>query len=139
MVLLFPAEDTRGGGDSWGFLFSAGSQGGMGPSWPSGCWSRRSRWWVSICLVVPGIYLIVAYAFTYILATDKRLLVLGLHGDKPAHHHRPMVARTRSHAAGGSPSRFLGVAALGVGLLVTIPLIIGAQATPTRISGNAKS
>ncbi len=91
-----------------------------------------------LCLVVPGIYLIVAYAFAYILATDKRLSFW----DSMETSRRTITAqwwRVLGLMLLGIPFALLGVAALGVGLLVTIPLIIGAQAYAYEDLCNPKS
>jgi hypothetical protein len=80
-----------------------------------------------ICLVIPGIYLIVAYSFAYILATDKQLTFWNA-----METSRKTITRQWWRVLGlillGIPFALLGIAALGVGLFVTLPLIIGAQA-----------
>jgi uncharacterized membrane protein len=78
-----------------------------------------------ICLVLPGIYLVVAYSFTYVLAADKGL------GFWEAMETSRRVAtgqwwRVFGLMLLGIPFALLGIAALGVGLLVTWPLITGA-------------
>ncbi|HXN35919.1 MAG TPA: GYF domain-containing protein [Opitutaceae bacterium] len=80
-----------------------------------------------ICLVLPGIYLIVAYSFAYILATDKRLSFW----DSMETSRRTITSqwwRVLGLILLGIPFALLGLAALGVGLFVTLPLIVGAQA-----------
>jgi len=80
-----------------------------------------------ICLILPGIYLIVAYSFAYILATDKRLSFWD-----SMETSRKTITRQWWRVLGlillGIPFALLGIAALGVGLFVALPLIIGAQA-----------
>jgi hypothetical protein len=80
-----------------------------------------------ICLVIPGIYLIVAYSFAYILATDKRLSFWNA-----METSRKTVTRQWWRILGvillAIPFLLLGVAALGVGIFVALPFIIGAQA-----------
>jgi hypothetical protein len=78
-------------------------------------------------LVLPGIYLAIAYSFAYILATDKRLSFWD-----SMETSRRTITRQWWRVLGlillGIPFVLLGLAALGVGILVAIPLIIGAQA-----------
>jgi GYF domain 2 len=80
-----------------------------------------------ILLVLPGIYLIVAYSFAYVLATDKRLSYW-----QAMETSRRTITSQWWRVLGlillGIPFVLLGLAALGVGLLVALPLIIGAQA-----------
>jgi hypothetical protein len=80
-----------------------------------------------LLLVLPGIYLIVAYSFAYILATDKRLSFWDA-----METSRRTITRQWWRVLGlillGIPFLLLGIAALGFGVLVTIPLIVGAQA-----------
>jgi hypothetical protein len=80
-----------------------------------------------VCLVLPGIYLIVAYSFAYILATDKRLTFWD-----SMETSRKTITRQWWRVLGlillCIPFLLLGVAALGVGIFVALPLIIGAQA-----------
>jgi hypothetical protein len=80
-----------------------------------------------ICLIIPGIYLVVAYAFAYILATDKRLSFWD-----SMETSRKTITRQWWRVLGlillGIPFMLLGFAALGVGIFVACPLIIGAQA-----------
>jgi uncharacterized membrane protein len=78
-------------------------------------------------LVLPGIYLIVAYSFAYILATDRRLPYW-----ESMETSRKTITTQWWRVLGlillGIPFVLIGLAALGVGLLVTMPLIVGAQA-----------
>lgn len=80
-----------------------------------------------ICLVLPGLYLIVAYSFAYILATDKRLSFWD-----SMETSRRTITRQWWRVLGlillCIPFLLLGIAALGVGIFVALPLIIGAQA-----------
>jgi hypothetical protein len=80
-----------------------------------------------ICLVIPGIYLAIAYAFTYLLATDK-----GLGFWVAMETSRKVVTGQWWRVFGlvllSIPFFLLGVAALGVGIFVAIPLIMGAFA-----------
>jgi uncharacterized membrane protein len=80
-----------------------------------------------ILLVLPGIYLIVAYSFAYVLATDRRLSFW-----EAMETSRRTVTTQWWRVLGlillGIPFVLLGIAALGIGLLVAVPLIIGAQA-----------
>ncbi len=80
-----------------------------------------------IALILPGIYLLVAYGFAYILAADKRLGFW-----EAMETSRRVITRQWFRVLGlillGIPFIFLGMAALGVGLLVAIPFVIGAQA-----------
>jgi hypothetical protein len=83
---------------------------------------------VGLCLLIlPGIYLIVAYSFAYVLATDK-----GLSFWNSMETSRRTITRQWWHVLGlillGIPFVLLGFAAFGVGILVALPLIIGAQA-----------
>jgi hypothetical protein len=80
-----------------------------------------------VLLILPGIYLLVAYAFAYVLATDKRLGIW-----EAMETSRRTITRQWWRVFGllllGIPFALLGLAALGVGIFVTIPLIIGAVA-----------
>jgi GYF domain 2 len=80
-----------------------------------------------ILLILPGIYLIIAYSFAYILATDKRLPFW-----ESMETSRRTITRQWWRVLGlillGIPFVLLGFAALGVGILVALPLIVGAQA-----------
>ncbi len=83
---------------------------------------------VGLCLlVIPGIYLAIAYAFTYMLATDKRLPVW-----EAMETSRRIITRQWWRVLGlvllGIPFIILGFAALGVGILVAMPLVVGAVA-----------
>jgi hypothetical protein len=79
------------------------------------------------CLVIPGIYLIVAYTFTWALAVDK-----GLGFWEALETSRKVVTRQWWGVLGllllGIPFLLLGAAALGVGVFVAIPLVLGAVA-----------
>ncbi len=78
-----------------------------------------------LCLILPGIYLMVAYIFTYILAVDK-----GLGFWEAMETSRKVITRQWWRVLGlillGIPFLLLGVIALGVGILVAIPLVTGA-------------
>jgi hypothetical protein len=80
-----------------------------------------------ILLVLPGIYLIVAYSFAYILATDKRLTFW-----EAMEGSRRTITRQWWRVFGlillGIPFLLLGIAAFGIGVLVALPLVVGAQA-----------
>jgi uncharacterized membrane protein len=80
-----------------------------------------------ILLVLPGIYLIVAYSFAYVLATDKRLS-FWQSMETSRRTITPQWWRVLGLILLGIPFALLGMAALGIGLLVALPLIIGAQA-----------
>lgn len=78
-------------------------------------------------LILPGIYLAVAYAFAYMLATDKRLQVW-----EAMETSRRIITRQWWRVLGllllGIPFFLLGLAALVVGVFVAMPLIVGAVA-----------
>ncbi len=78
-------------------------------------------------LLLPGIYLAVGYAFAYMLATDKRLGIW-----EAMETSRRVITRQWWRVLGllllGIPFILLGIAALGVGIFVTVPLIVGAVA-----------
>jgi hypothetical protein len=78
-------------------------------------------------LILPGIYFAVAYAFAYMLATDKRLPMWD-----SMETSRRTVTRQWWRVFGllllGIPFALLGFAALGVGIFVAGPLIVGAGA-----------
>ena len=78
-------------------------------------------------LVLPGIYFAVAYAFAYMLATDKRLPMWD-----SMETSRRTVTRQWWRVFGllllGIPFALLGFAALGIGIFVAGPLIVGAGA-----------
>jgi hypothetical protein len=80
-----------------------------------------------VLLILPGIYLIVAYSFAYILATDKRLSFWD-----SMETSRKTITMQWWRVLGlillGIPFVLLGFAAFGVGIFVAMPLIIGAQA-----------
>jgi uncharacterized membrane protein len=80
-----------------------------------------------ICLVLPGIYLLVAYTFACLAALDKGL---GFWAAMEA--SRRVVTSQWWRVLGllllSLPFLLLGVAALGVGVFVAIPLIVGAYA-----------
>jgi len=80
-----------------------------------------------VCLVIPGIYLAVAYAFTYMLATDRRL---GFWEAMETSRRviTPQWWRMLGLILLGIPFFLLGLAALGVGVFVAVPLMIGAMA-----------
>jgi uncharacterized membrane protein len=79
------------------------------------------------CLVLPGIFLAVAYAFAYMLAVDK-----GLGFWEAMETSRRVVTRQWWRVFGlillGIPFIILGFAALGVGVFVALPLVAGAIA-----------
>jgi uncharacterized membrane protein len=79
------------------------------------------------CLVIPGIYLAVAYAFAFLLATDKRL---GFWEAMETSRKiiTPQWWRVLGLVLLSIPFFLLGLAALGVGIFVTVPLMIGAMA-----------
>jgi hypothetical protein len=76
-------------------------------------------------LILPGIYFAVGYAFAYMLATDKRLPMWD-----SMETSRRTVTRQWWRVFGlillGIPFFLLGIFALGVGVFVTIPLMVGA-------------
>ena len=79
-----------------------------------------------ICLVLPGIYLCVSYAFATLLVTDKQVAFWdGLEAS------RKTITRHWWSVFGlmllSIPFILLGVACLGVGILVALPLIMGAM------------
>ncbi|HXQ81321.1 MAG TPA: GYF domain-containing protein [Opitutaceae bacterium] len=78
-------------------------------------------------LIVPGVYLAVAYAFAFILATDKRLGVW-----ESLETSRRVVTSQWWRVLGlvllAVPFILLGLVALGIGVFVAIPLVIGAIA-----------
>jgi hypothetical protein len=80
-----------------------------------------------VCLFIPGLYLFVAYQFTYMLATDKRLGIW-----ESMERSRTVITRNWWQMLGlillGVPFFILGVAALGVGIFVAVPFIVGALA-----------
>lgn len=78
------------------------------------------------CLVLPGIYLCVSYGFASLLLTDKKVAFWdGLEAS------RKTVTRRWWSVFGlmllSIPFLILGVACLGVGILVALPLIMGAM------------
>jgi hypothetical protein len=78
-------------------------------------------------LLIPGIYLAVAYSFTYMLATDKRL------GFWEAMETSRRIVTPQWWRVLGLillciPFFLLGLVALGVGIFVALPLIVGAFA-----------
>jgi hypothetical protein len=79
------------------------------------------------CLIVPGVYLAFAYAFTYILAVDK-----GLGFWEAMETSRRTITPQWWRVFGlillGIPFFLLGLAALGVGVFIALPLIVGAFA-----------
>jgi uncharacterized membrane protein len=79
------------------------------------------------CLIIPGIYLGVAYAFAHILAVDK-----GLEFWTALETSRKVITRNWWPMFGllllAIPVYILGALALGVGLLVAIPVVLGAIA-----------
>jgi uncharacterized membrane protein len=78
-----------------------------------------------VCLVIPFIYLLVAYSFTTILAVDKRVgFWEAMEGS------RKVITRNWWSVLGllllMIPFLILGVVALGVGIFVAMPLCVGA-------------
>jgi uncharacterized membrane protein len=77
------------------------------------------------CLIIPGIYLLVAYLFAAFLAVDK-----GLGFWDAMETSRRVITRNWWRVFGlillGIPFMILGALALGVGILVAIPLVLGA-------------
>jgi uncharacterized membrane protein len=78
-----------------------------------------------VCLILPGIYLIVSYTFTYLLIVDK-----GLGFWDAMEASRLVVSRQWWRIFGlillGMPFLLVGIAALVVGIFVALPLITGA-------------
>ncbi len=91
-----------------------------------------------ICLVIPGIYLAFAYPFTYILAVDK-----GLGFWEAMETSRRVVTRQWWRVCGlillGIPFFLLGFAALGVGIFIALPVVVGAFAYAYEDLCNPKS
>jgi len=78
-----------------------------------------------ILLVLPGIYLAVSYQFAYLLAVDQgRDIWASVEGSRQL--IRGNWWRMFGLVLLGIPFSLLGLACLGVGLLVTTPLVIGA-------------
>jgi uncharacterized membrane protein len=80
-----------------------------------------------ICLIIPGIYLAVAYSFCSVLAVDKRLgFWEAMEGS------RKVITRNWWSILGllllMIPFLLLGAVALGVGIFVAMPLCVGAFA-----------
>jgi GYF domain 2 len=77
------------------------------------------------CLILPGIYLAVAYSFAGILAVDKRLGFW-----ESMETSRKVITRNWWRVFGllllSIPLFILGALALGVGIFVAIPLFVGA-------------
>jgi len=77
------------------------------------------------CLVLPGVYLAVAYSFTVILAVDKKLGFW-----ESMETSRKVITHQWWRVFGlvllAIPFLILGAIALGVGVFVVIPLILGA-------------
>jgi hypothetical protein len=77
------------------------------------------------CLILPGIYLAVAYSFASILAVDK-----GLGFWEAMETSRKVITRNWWRVFGllllSIPLFILGALALGVGIFVAIPLFVGA-------------
>ena len=78
-----------------------------------------------LCLVLPGIYMVVAYCFTYLLPVDK-----GLGFWEAMETSRKVVTRQWWRVFGllllSILFLLLGIAALGIGVFVTMPLITAA-------------
>jgi len=79
----------------------------------------------TFCLVLPGVYLAIAYSFAIILAVDKRLGFW-----ESMETSRKVVTRQWWRVLGlillAIPFLILGGIALGVGVFVAIPLVLGA-------------
>ncbi len=78
-----------------------------------------------LCLILPGIYLAVAYSFTALVAVDKRLgfwETMELSRRVVTRNWWPVFALCLL----AIPVLLVGVLALGVGIFVAIPLIVGA-------------
>jgi uncharacterized membrane protein len=79
------------------------------------------------CLILPGIYLAVAYTFSSILAVDK-----GLGFWESMETSRKVITRNWWRVFGllllAIPVFILGALALGIGIFVAIPLVFGAIA-----------
>jgi uncharacterized membrane protein len=79
----------------------------------------------ALFLILPGIYLAVAYSFAYILATDKRIGIW-----ESMETSRQTITRQWWQMLGllllAIPFFLLGIAALGVGVFVAAPLYVGA-------------
>jgi hypothetical protein len=77
------------------------------------------------CLILPGIYLVIAYTFSYLLAVDKGLGIW-----ESMETSRKVITRQWFRMFGlillAIPFMLLGVIALGIGIFVTIPLVTGA-------------
>jgi len=77
------------------------------------------------CLILPGVYLAIAYSFAIILAVDKRLGFW-----ESMETSRKVVTRQWWRVLGlvllAIPFLILGGIALGVGVFVAIPLVLGA-------------
>jgi len=80
-----------------------------------------------VCLILPGIYLAVAYSMVYLLATDK---LIGFW--EAMEGSRKVITPHWWSVFGllllGIPFAILGLVCLGVGLFVAMPLIMGAVA-----------
>jgi hypothetical protein len=80
-----------------------------------------------LCLVLPGIYLAVAYSFAFILPIDK-----GMGAWEAMETSRRVITRQWWRVFGlillGALFILLGIAALGFGIFVAIPLVTGAIA-----------
>ena len=78
-----------------------------------------------ICLILPGIYLIVSYSFTYLLVVDK-----GLGFWDAMETSRKVITHQWWRILGllllGIPFFLVGLAALVVGIFVALPLVTGA-------------
>ncbi len=81
----------------------------------------------TFCLILPGVYLAVAYTFTVLLAVDK-----GLGFWESMETSRKVITHQWWRVLGlillAIPFLVLGAAALGVGIFVAIPLVLGAVA-----------
>jgi hypothetical protein len=78
-----------------------------------------------ICLILPGVYLLVAYSFTNLLAIDK-----GLGFWEAMEVSRRAITRRWWSVLGllllGIPIMLLGFIAFGVGIFIALPLVVGA-------------
>ena len=80
-----------------------------------------------VCLILPGIYLAVGYSFAYLRATDRQVSFWDAMeaSRKTVTHHWWSVFGLLLL---GIPFAILGLVCLGVGILVAMPLIMGALA-----------
>jgi hypothetical protein len=80
-----------------------------------------------VCLILPGIYLAVGYSFAYLRATDRQIAfwdAMEASRKTVTHHWWSVFGLILL----GIPFAILGLVCLGVGILVAMPLIMGAIA-----------